>query len=113
MLFITALLKAILAHIIEKECSLNRKIRFENLTNSNTVLSLKAEPSNPTKINESKISSASDLFYLPFFYSIEFSNLIIKFRGEHSCIIEPDENQSQNYFIYSINHQTIQEILFE
>ncbi len=116
MAFITAFPKVVLTHIIEKEFLLNRKARFWILTDFTTVYHLNHYLQNTTKINASKISSSSstsDLFNLPFFYSIEFLTLIIKYIGEHSCIIEPDENQSQNYFTYLMNHQTAQEILFE
>lgn len=45
-------------------------------------------------------------------YSIKFLNLSDQYLGEQTCIVEPDENQSQNYLIYSINEQTNEKTLF-
>ncbi|CAF1471750.1 unnamed protein product [Rotaria sordida] len=45
-------------------------------------------------------------------FDIKFSNLTNKIIGNDYCIVEPDENQLQNYFIYVIDHKTNEKKLF-
>jgi len=68
---------------------------------------------NNTKVNTSKIL----FFYLSssvilLLYSLKLSNLYNESMGECSCIVEPYENESHHYSIYSINDQSNEKILF-
>ncbi|CAF3392214.1 unnamed protein product [Rotaria sp. Silwood2] len=70
--------------------------KFEIISDSKMVCTVKATPSKDYKGQ----------------FNIKLSNLTNKTIGNNSCIVEPDENQSRNYFIYSINHQSNEKILF-
>ncbi|CAF4813813.1 unnamed protein product [Rotaria sp. Silwood1] len=82
-------------YIITRQFSFTNE-KFEITSNSKVVCTVKATSSKNYKGQ----------------FNIKLSNLTNKIIRNDSCIVEPDEKQLQNYFIYSINHQTNEKILF-
>jgi len=58
------------------------------------------------------ISFYLDLNYYILLYSLKLSNLLNESIEECSCIVEPHNNESHHYLIYSINNETNEKILF-